>query len=172
MTYVGGSGGGLGDHLSSGGGDACWTFAAVEERLVDALYCWGRMDDGDRRFGLSGRISSIWRQSVDDPLALIERHQAAPEPELRPLPLSRGDIARMSEASDWLVHVPDRDRRLVIAALRCLARGEAQVPWRKLKHALGIPFGADGLRKRYSRAITAIAEALNVAEIPKDGLSR
>ena len=175
MTYDSGSSGRAGDHPSGCGrvelGDDFWTFAAVEERLVEAMRHWWRAPDRDRSFGLAGRISSIWRMSLDDPLALIERHGLV-TPEPRPLPLSRMDMARMAEASEWLAYVPERDRLLVIAALRCLARGDSQVPWLKLKHRLGIKFGADGLRMRYGRAITCIAHALNVAEIRVDVVSR
>lgn len=160
----------MGEQASNGGRDGFWTFEVVQERLVDAMRCWWRAHDRDGRFGLSGRISSLWQQSVDDPLALIERHgMVTPEP--RPLPLSRADIARMTEASEWLAYVPERDRVLVVAALEQLAGGRDQVPWLKLKHQLGIKFGADGLRKRYSRAITSIANALNAAENCDGGLS-
>lgn len=154
------------------GGDleGFWTFRAVEERLVDALRCWRRASDPEARFGLGGKISSLWGQVIDD-TALVDR--AGWETEApRPLPLSRADMARMTEASDWLAHVPEGDRRLVVNALAKLANGHAQVPWLKLKHQLGIKFGAEGLRKRYSRSLTLIANALNMAENREDCGSR
>jgi hypothetical protein len=146
--------------------DDFWTWQAVEDRLVDALDLWRRSHDGDARFSLSGRISSIWQQCVDDPLALIERHGVETEAP-RPLPLSRGDMARMTEASEWMRFVPECDRRLVILALGYLLKGYSRVPWLKLKHRLGIKFGADGVRMRYSRALTAIAVALNGGNPPR-----
>ena len=60
--------------------------------------------------------------------------------------------------------VPEADRRLVVLVLVCLAKGDKKVPWLKLKRRLGVPFGADGLRMRYSRAITQVAKTLNSAE--------
>lgn len=137
-----------------------WTFEAVQERLVDAMRCWRRSHDAEARFGLAGRISSLWSQCVDDPLALIERHGKETEAP-RPLPLSRADMARMSEASEWLAFVREEDRRLVVLALGKLASGHKSVPWLKLKRQLGVHFGADGLRKRYSRALTSVCNALN-----------
>lgn len=137
-----------------------WTFAAVEERLVEAMRLWWRSHDSDARFSLGGRISSLWRQCVDDPLALIERHGVETE-EPRPLPLSRADMRRMVEASEWMRFVPERDRRLVVLVLGYLARGERRVPWMKLKRRIGVKFGADGLRKRYSRALAEVCAALN-----------
>lgn len=152
--------------LPGGGRDDLWTFDMVEERLVEAMLLWRRATDGEARFGLRGRISSIWRLALSEP-AFIDIKEAA----LRPLPLSRGDVARMTEASEWIAFVPERDRKLVMAALAQLAGGRSQVPWIKLKHALGIRFGAEGLRKRYSRAVTAVANALNAAENHEGGLS-
>ncbi|HEY1605608.1 MAG TPA: hypothetical protein VGF77_08405 [Allosphingosinicella sp.] len=129
----------------------------VEDRLVEALQLWWRMPDSDGRYGLRGRISSIWRQFVPE-RALIDAVTEEP----RALPPSRGDIGRMQEATDWIVHVPDRDRRMTVLALLYLARGEARVPWMELWDQLGRGRpGPDGLRMRYSRALTIIAAALN-----------
>jgi hypothetical protein len=140
--------------------DPAWTWQLVEDRMAEAMRHWWRSPDGDARYSLGGRISSVWRQCVDDPLALIERHGVETEAP-RPLPLSRGDMARMVEASEWLRHVPPADRRLVVLVLVYKARGEKKVPWLKIKRRIGVAFGADGLRKRYSRAITCVANALN-----------
>lgn len=141
-----------------------WSWKAVEDRMVDAMRHWWRSSDSEARYNLGGRISSIWRQAWTDRLDLI-RHDGlvdlkAEEP--RPLPLSRDDIARMVEASEWLRFVPDRDRRLVIVVLVKLASGHKTVPWLTIWKALGRGKpGPEGLRSRYSRAITCIANALN-----------
>ena len=150
--------------LPSNGRDEFWSWQAVEDRLVEAMGHWWRSHDRDARFSLGGRISSIWRQSWTDreTLALIEQVDL-PREAPKPLPLSRGDIARMDEASEWLRFVPEADRRLVVLALVKKAAGHSRVPWLKLRRALGVRFGADGLRMRYSRAITAIANSLNSA---------
>lgn len=138
------------------------TFEQVQERLVEAVELWQRMPDPDARFGLGGRISSIWRSFVRDGelRALVDARTEEPR---RPLP-SRGDIGRMYEATDWIVHVAERDRVMVGWAVAYLASGEARVPWEKLWKALGRGRpGPDGLRKRYDQSISRIAMALNTA---------
>lgn len=130
-----------------------WTFDAVQERLVEAVELWRRMP-GDRpsaaaKDGPWHLIQAEWGDYADA--------DAAP----RRLPLSRAEYAAMMEASEWLGWVGERDRRLVVLAVSELARGAAQVPWMRLKARMGVRFGADGLRMRYSRAITAIAVRLN-----------
>jgi hypothetical protein len=143
------------------------SFDMVEGRLVDALRLWRRMPDSDARFGLSGRISSLWSQYVPDG-ALTD---VVPDEPRAPRP-SRADIARMQEATNWLVHAPESDRALVILALRYLAAGKKRVPWTDLWRALGRGRpGPDGLRKRYSAAITLVANALNGGN-PGGGVSR
>lgn len=144
-------------------GDGLWTWQAVEDRMAEAMRHWWRSPDSEARFSLGGRISSIWRQAWTDRIgmALIEQLDLPAAEEPRALPLSRDDMARMVEASEWLRYVPEDDRRLVVLVLVYLARGEKKVPWLKLKRRLGIPFGADGLRKRYSRALTDVCIALN-----------
>lgn len=136
----------------------------VEDRLVEAMRHWWRSHDNEARFSIGGRISSVWRHYCPDRRDLILwdqlRDLEADEP--APLPLSRGDIARMTEASEWLRFVPERDRRLVIAALVKLAAGAKTVPWLATWKALGRGKpGPEGLRSRYSRGLTCIANALN-----------
>lgn len=137
--------------------------AEVEERLVEALRHWWRSADHDARFSLGGRISSVWRQVLPgEHLAdLIDaRGQEMETPAPRPLPLSRADMQRRDEATEWLLLVPERDRRLVIMALGYLAKGDKRIPWLKIARRLRI-LGAEGLRKRYSRAITDVCHSLN-----------
>lgn len=156
--------------------DDFWTFDAVEQRLVDAMRAWWRSPDPEARFSLAGRISSAWRLYCPDRAdlaawgALIDVEASEP----RPLPLSRADMQRMVEASEWLAHVPEADRRLVVLALAKLAAGHKRVPWLKLKRRLGVEHGADGLRMRYSRALTAVCHALNgegMADFRQGGVS-
>jgi hypothetical protein len=142
-----------------------WTWQAVQERMTEAMRHWRRSHDMDARFSLGGRISSIWRLAFTDRMDLI-RHElltelpAADAP--KPLPLSRDDMARMTEASEWMRFVPEADRRLVVIVLGKLASGHKTVPWLTIWKALGRGRpGPDGLRSRYSRAITCIANELN-----------
>jgi len=154
---------------SHGSFDTFWTFETVEERLVEAMLLWKRSPGGGH-----------WPFAGDGPWSLITRETRASAGDLammdlwrieqderklgggeRALPLTRADVARRDEASEWLAHVPERDRALVVLALGWLAKGEARVPWMRLKAALGVKFGANGLRMRYERAIAGVAMALN-----------
>lgn len=140
-----------------------WDYEAVRLRLVDAIEAWWRTPAPDARFKIGGRISSIWSNYVPEP-ALIDRvkDEDAPNDDLRPLPLSRGDMARRDEASEWILFIPERDRRIVCEGLAYLAKGHKQVPWLKLWKRLGRGKpGPDGLRKRFDRAITDVCHALN-----------
>ncbi len=131
-----------------------WTFDMVEERLVEAVHLWRRSPGGGRSpFATDGPWhlvkSDLWGPDVD---------KDAP---LRPLPLRRREVATRDEASAWLLLVPERDRRLVVLAVTALASGFSQVPWMRLRRAMGVTFGAGGLRWRYNKSIEGICKALN-----------
>lgn len=139
-----------------------WTWDEVQASLVEAMLLWRRMPDADARFGLSGRISSVWRQFIRDGelRALVDAVTEEP----RALPPSRADIARMYEATDWIVHVGERDRPMFMMVINHLAFGNGRAPWQDIWNRVGRGRpGPDGLRKRYSAAITAIANRLNAA---------
>jgi len=168
MRYTNQHGGRVGSDYSNAARNpssgAFMSFAAVEERLVEATCLWHRAPDRERGWL---HVRAYWpevRRSEFIRVVAGELDWPEPETDLRPLPLTRAEVATMTEASEWLAHVPERDRRLVVAAVAYLAAGHPQVSWTKLKRRLGVPFGADGLRMRYSRAITAIADALNNAQ--------
>jgi hypothetical protein len=150
-----------------------WSWQDVEDRLAEAMRHWWRSSDNEARFALGGRVSSIWRQYFPTrrDLAQWDMLVDMPAVEPTPLPLSRGDIARMNEASEWLAHVPERDRRLVVAVLVRLASGAKTVPWLLIWKALGRGKpGPEGLRSRYSRGLTCIAHALNGGNLPRDAV--
>lgn len=152
MAYQSGT---IGNVPSDAGRDSFWTFEAVQERLVEALTLWRRAPDRERGWL---HVKAYWPE--------MRRHHhygdyADAEATPRALPLSRADVARMTEAAEWLAFVPERDRRLVVLALSEFAGGASQVSWSRLKRAMDIQFGVHGLRKRYSRAITGICTALN-----------
>jgi hypothetical protein len=150
--------------LPHGGRVPTWTWQAVEERMAEAMGHWWRSPDSEARYSLGGRISSIWRQSWTDRsvMALIEQLDVVKTEQPKALPLSRDDMARMVEASEWMRFVPEADRRLVITVLVKLAKGNTTVPWLAIWKALGRGKpGPEGLRSRYSRAITCVANALN-----------
>jgi hypothetical protein len=144
--------------------DDLWSWQMVEDRMVEAMRHWWRSSDSEARFALGGRISSVWRQyfATRRDLASWEMLADMQAVEPAPLPLSRADMARMAEASEWLRFVPESDRRLVIAVLIKLAKGAKVVPWLVIWKALGRGKpGPEGLRSRYSRGLTCIAKALN-----------
>lgn len=142
-----------------------WTFDMVQERLVEAMItCW-RHPDRERAWQ---RVRSTW------PEAMIERSQEAGDYDarggqhsssdvaIRPAALTRRDLAEMEEAFGWLGHIPaGPDRQLVGLAIVQLARGRREVSWRRLLAPMGLKHGSDGLRMRYGRAISSIADALN-----------
>ncbi|MEZ7273892.1 hypothetical protein NYF14_10525 [Sphingobium sp. 10 DY56-G10] len=138
-------------------GSTYWSFADVEARLVEAMQFQWRTERG------------AWAFASDGPWHLIVRdwwdwaaHEDRPVPRI---PLSREQMARMEEASAWLGHAPERDRKLVVLAITALAAGRKSVPWRALLKPMGLKLGAHGLRKRYARAVTCICETLNGAEL-------
>lgn len=154
--------------LPHGGRVPVWSWQDVQDRMAEAMRHWWRSSDSEARFSLGGRISSIWRQAFTDKLALIEQLDMEPSPPTA-LPLSRGDIKRMNEAAEWMAFVPEADRRLVVMALVKLASGSKTVPWLVIWKALGRGKpGPDGLRSRYSRAITCVANALNGGKAPRE----
>lgn len=147
--------------IPQGGRVPDWTWQLVQDRMAEAMKHWWRSSDSEARFALGGRISSIWRQAFTDRMALIEQLDLEPSPPTA-LPLSRADIQRMEQASEWMRFVPDADRRLVVMVLVKLASGHKVVPWLMIWKALGRGKpGPEGLRSRYSRAITCVANALN-----------
>jgi hypothetical protein len=138
-----------------------WTFDDVQDRLVEAMLLWRRSPDREQGWL---RVKALWPDirrgalftAVGGELDFPEK-----DPQPRVPPLTRQQVADMNEAAEWLLLVPERDRRLVAVAVSSLTGGGKQVPWGKLKRLLGVEFGVHGLRKRYSRAITGIANTLN-----------
>jgi len=152
-----------------------WTHEAVVERLTDALRLWWRSPGegkwpfaSDAPWHLMTRRTRLTEAGYKQGRELQLHLQSEDADEVRRRegrddwgPLSRDDVSRRDEATEWLTWVRDEDRRLVILALTMLAAGRARVDWMGLKGRLGVKFGADGLRKRFSRAIQGVAERLN-----------
>lgn len=152
------------------GGGTWWTFDAVRDALVDAAALWARSPGGGH-----------WPFASDGPWHLMTRERAAGDYDarggegvssdvpIRPLPLSRDEVARRDGVSEWLraIDKPE-DRRLVALACGYLARGHGRVPWGQIKRKLGVAFGKDGLRRRFERAVSQIAKALNAGVLQVD----
>ncbi len=139
------------------------TFEDVEDRLVEALRtCW-RYPDRERGWQ---RIRSAWPEIAAEALADDydggrgageQRMDAA----LRSAAMTRRDVNEMEEAFGWLDAVDPVDRKLIGLAINQLARGSREVSWLKMLSIMGLPRGSEGLRKRYTRAISAICVAVS-----------
>lgn len=131
-------------------------FAAVERGLVAVMELW-------RRTPGQGRGSPF---ASDGPWELADRELYGPDVDsdvpLRPAPLTRAEVAERDRVSAWIELAPERDRRLVsLAIVQMSRRGYKSPGFRELLPQMGLALGADGLRKRYNRAIYKIARELN-----------
>jgi hypothetical protein len=163
-----------GSPIQSNRGEHFWTFDAVEERLIEAMRLWWRSPGGGK-----------WPFAADAPWHLMTRKtrieagefkgremqlrmQAEDAEEAkrwegreRSGPLTRDDVARRDEATEWLGMVPGRDRRLVILVLLQRASGRTNVDWARVKLQLSAEIERKGLYRRYSRAISGVVKRLN-----------
>jgi hypothetical protein len=142
------------------------SFADVQERLVEAWGFLRRMPDREAAWINGAGVSSLWRQvrlSRQELWQLYQFNGDDYDPDVlpRPQPLRAAEVDRMWSTLAWVEWVPERDRRLLGAALARLDRGDAQVPWRDLAGRLGWGGHPDALRKRYDRAIARIAARVN-----------
>jgi len=134
------------------------SFTAVEDRLVEALLtCW-RYPDRERGWQT---LRSAWPEISRDVWAgdYDARGGDGTSAVLRPAAQTRAEISEMEEAFGWLDGIAPDDRKLIGLAIRELAQGKREVPWRSLLPKLGLKMGVTGLQMRYSRAITTIAQA-------------
>lgn len=140
-----------------------WTFAQVRDALADAMALWRRSPgDGRSPYATDGPWHLIMREVDAGDYDARGGFETSGEVDLRPLPLTRAEVAFRDRVSEWMRHVAKaEDRRLLAVACGFYASGYSQVPWRRIKHALAIPRGEAGLRKRFERAVHAIAVALN-----------
>lgn len=137
-----------------------YSFADVEERLVEAMLVMRRMSD--REAGWL-RVKACWPDIVREDARgdYDARGVDMGPPPLRPLPASRRDVAEMEEAFGWVLAVKPEDRKLIGLAITALAQGDKQVPWMRLRKPMGVKLGAHGLRKRYGRAMHLVVKAAN-----------
>ena len=171
MDYGADSGGRIvADHSKCG---RMATFVEVQASMVEAMELWHRTP-GDGRWPFAG--DGPWHLVTPDATDVgraehvlnAEREgEPAAEPPRR-LPLSLAEVERRDRVSEWIKLAPERDRKLVALVLSRLAKGDKRVKWSKIRQQLiksGEPaISARGLGMRYSRAVTAIVQALNAAE--------
>jgi len=134
--------------------------ATVEDRLVEAvLTCW-RTPDRERGWH---QLRSAWPEISRDPL--LGDYDArggdgtSSDVPMRLASQTREEVAEMEEAFDWLAVLDPDDRKLVGLAVAQLAAGKREISWVRMLRRMGLQHGADGLRKRYGRAIATICEA-------------
>lgn len=151
------------------------SFAEVQERLVEAMRLWRRSPGGGKwPFAGDGpwhlvRDDGSWQAEWDH---RVNAHKQGYQEKPRPLPLSIEEVAERDQVSEWLLLVPERDRRLVVLALIQLANGQSRVRWSQIRRQLTEETSPHGLGMRYSRAITKIARSAKTADFCADGVSR
>lgn len=162
--------------MLSEAGSVYWSFADVEEALVDAAELWLRTPGSgigpargspfaaDAPWHLLTRevradIDAIGLKRAEVDELLARAAEGTPPP--RSSGLDRVEVARRDQVSAWLLLVDDEaDRRLVAMGAMAQARTGRRIDWRWVQRQMGGIRGREGLRKRYNRAITAIAQAL------------
>lgn len=139
-------------------GEDFWTYEAVEDRLIEAWALLHRMPDREAAW-LGQAVMGLWRQ--------VKREWDAYSQDSDDVRLTLGaraaEVDRMDEALGWLDHVRTIDRKLVGLVIKVKARGYGEVPWVLIRAQLGWEVTPDACRKRYGRAIYAIAYRLNRA---------
>lgn len=145
-------------------GSDYWTFALVEEKMIEA---WGflmRMPDRERGWLASCARSSmpaVVRSNRDGDY--FETQQGRPG--LRAHEVTLVERALIGEGA-WIEWVPTRDRELVATVLTVkgwhLSGG---FHWSDVADEMDWAAGPDALRKRYSRAVGRIAAKLDASNV-------
>ncbi len=156
-----------------------WTFEEVQDRLIEAMHLWARSPGQGRwPFASDAPWHLLTRQARLDAgrvkgMDMMRMLQEDDERETqqwqgrdRPRPLSRAEVARRDEASEWLGVVPAQDRRVVVLALIDIARGR-RVSWLRMRRHLGVELTGEALSYRYRKAIGTIAAHLNRSGVSK-----
>lgn len=140
--------------------DEWLSFGDVQDRLVEAVHLLWRIEGGTWPFAGDGPWHLILPADRAYEAGDIKAGNV-PSRAPKPGPLTRAEMARLEETGTWLVMIPECDRRLVVLAVRELAKGAACVPWMALRAPMGLALGAGGLRKRYERALGALCRRVN-----------
>lgn len=143
-----------------------WTFALVQERLVEAWAFQRAMphplarkvmaSDGPWGLVIRDRADMAEQQLAGHEMVTIGRQTLRPE-----------EVDRMDEALGWVRHVRPADVRLLSLAIAALERSGHRIAWEeiaprcRLRNKMGRPLGPEALQMRYRRAIANIAAALN-----------
>lgn len=143
--------------------DCGLTFVDVEDRLVEALLTLWRLPDRERGLLRARASDGPWQLVMAEPGDYDARggDGRSSDVAIRPAALTRREVTEMEEALGWVEVLDPTDRKLVGLVITQLARGRREVSWLKLLPIMGLTNGSEGLRKRYSRAITAICASRN-----------
>ena len=155
-----------------GNGPATWqeaaalrqmTFDLVREAMVEAMALWRRTPGGGcYPFAKDAPWNLMTREDRAGDYDARGTDGASSDVPLRPLPLTRAEVADRDRVSEWLQFIDrEGDRVLVNCAHWYLAQGESRVPWKRIRLELGLPIGEGGLARRYSRALFAVCKRLN-----------
>ncbi|MDX3885998.1 MAG: hypothetical protein QHC65_16360 [Sphingomonas sp.] len=148
------------------GGRIWWTFALVQERLVEA---WAFQRAMPRVIaGKPMASDGPWHLVIRDRADMAEQALAGHElVSIARQTLRPHEVDRMDEALGWVKHVRPGDVRLLSLAIAALERSGHRIAWGEiaqrtgLKNSAGRPLGLDAHKMRYRRAIADIARALN-----------
>jgi hypothetical protein len=143
-----------------------WSFADVEERLIEAYGFLQRMPDPDARH-LRVKTMSIWQQvSITAGMNQVEiaeyrLYRAGDPPRMPGLLVS--EVGRMEEALGWLMWLKPETRRIVARAIGQLWSGNTRVDWRMVGADPRVSGSFDRMRAAYQRAIRTLALRLSNA---------
>lgn len=150
------------------------SWKGTEEALVEAVKMAWRAGGGGGRWPFAsdgpwhlmtrevraGGTWDAWRIEID-----AARERRSP----RTVPLTAEEVDAMDATLAWLLHVPEADRKLVEVAVTFLAAGRTQVSWAEVRRRMAafpqwreVAVSDRGLGMRYSRAVGAIANAVNL----------
>ncbi|WP_010125893.1 hypothetical protein [Sphingomonas sp. KC8] len=159
------------DEMGRGGSEsehksAWWTFAMVQERLVEAWSFQRRMPAvvSASPFAADGPWHLVIRDRVDMAEQALAGHELVALPRVG---LRSHEVDSMNEALGWIEHVRRADVRLLALAIASLEASGHRIAWTdiaprcRLKTKTGRAMGPEALQMRYRRAIAAIAKALN-----------
>lgn len=145
-------------------GSDFWTFALVEEKMIEA---WGflmRLPDRERGWMASSARSSmpaVVRSNRDGDY--FETQQGRPG--LRSHEVTLVERALIGEGA-WIEWVPTRDRELVATVLTVKGwHVSGGFAWSDVAEEMAWVAGPDALRMRYNRAVSRIAARLDKGRV-------
>lgn len=145
-------------------GSDYWTFALVEEKLIEAWGFLQRMPDRERAW-----LASCSRSSMPAVVRSVREgdyfEATKGRPGLRTHEVTLVERALIGEGA-WIEWVATRDRELVATVL--MVKGwhvSGGFHWSDVADEMDWEAGPDALRKRYSRAVGRIAAKLDASKV-------